>query len=318
MARYNHNTRHWVKDYFTFTKWQRRAIVLFLLIIIGAILLPAYYRWSHPNAAIIAQPIVLQQVDELVAWQANDSSENSAATNEHWREPTRTAASNTATYFQFDPNTATADEWLKLGVKPKTVQTILNYRNKGGKFRKPEDLLKLYGLPKEQAEKLMPYVSIAANTEPGKPLYKKDSFAAKPAYTKNIAQVDINQSDTSAWIALPGIGSKLAARIVNFRDKLGGFYSINQVAETYALPDSTFQKIRPRLTLAAANLKLININTATADVLKTHPYIRWNFANAIVQYRNQHGSFKTVDDLLQIVILDATWLDKVRPYLTVR
>lgn len=317
MARYKHNTRHWVKDYFSFTKWQRRAISLFLLIIIVAILLPVYYRWSYPVTASDAQPIVLQQVNELVAWQAKDSADDFTASNENWREPSRKVATTSATYFPFDPNTATAEEWLKLGVRPKTVQTILNYRNKGGKFKKPEDLLKLYGLPKEQAEKLMPYVNIAAaSTE--KPVYKKDSFAARPPYTKNIAPVDINLSDTTAWIALPGIGSKLAARIVNFREKLGGFYSVNQVAETFALPDSTFQKIRPRLILGSTPVKFININTASAEVLKTHPYIRWNFANAIVQYRTQHGNYASVDDLLRIAIIDAAWLDKVRPYLTVR
>jgi competence ComEA-like helix-hairpin-helix protein len=317
MARYKHDTRHWIKDYFTFSKWQRRAIVLFLIIIIAAVLLPAYYRWANPLEANQAEPIVLKQVEELVAWQGNDSSDDKFIANESWREPTRTKASNTATYFPFDPNTATAEEWLKLGVRPKTVQTILNYRNKGGKFKKPEDLLKLYGLPKEQAAALMPYVTIAP-TETGKPFYKRDSFSARPAYTKNITPVDINQSDTTAWIALPGIGSKLAARIINFREKLGGFYSINQVAETYALPDSTFQKIRPRLILTEANVKKININNTSADELKTHPYIRWNFANAIVQYRNQHGEYQSVDDLLRIAILNATWLDKVRPYLSIR
>jgi competence protein ComEA len=317
MARYKHNTRHWVKDYFTFTKWQRRAVSLFLMLIIVAILLPVYYRWSHPEAASAAQPIVLQQVDELVAWQAKDSVDDYTASNENWREPSRKFTTLSASYFSFDPNTATADDWLKLGVRPKTVQTILNYRNKGGKFKKPEDLLKLYGLPKEQAEKLMPYVNItAASSE--KTLYKKDSFAAKPTYTKNITPVDINLSDTTAWIALPGIGSKLAARIVNFREKLGGFYSINQVAETFALPDSTFQKIRPRLILGSTSVKAININTAGADILKTHPYIRWNFANAIVQYRNQHGNYTSVEELLRIVIIDAAWLDKVRPYLVVK
>lgn len=317
MARYKYNTRHWVKDYFTFTKWQRRAIFLFLIITIVAILLPAYYRWFQPITAKQVQPIVLQQIDELVAWQAKDSTDVYTASNESWREPARTTASEKVTYFPFDPNTATAEEWLKLGVRPKTVQTILNYRNKGGKFRKPEDLLKLYGLPKEQAEKLIPYVNIAA-TSTEKPFFRKDSFASKLAYTKSITPVDINLSDTTAWIALPGIGSKLAARIVNFRDKLGGFYSVNQVAETYALPDSTFQKIRPRLTLGNGSVKAININTASADVLKTHPYIRWNFANAIVQYRSQHGNYTSVDDLLRIVIIDAAWLDKVRPYLAVR
>jgi DNA uptake protein ComE-like DNA-binding protein len=61
--------------------------------------------------------------------------------------------------------------------------------------------------------------------------------------------IDINSADTTSFIALPGIGSKLAARIINFRDKLGGFYSVAQVGETFGLPDSTFQKIKQYLKL---------------------------------------------------------------------
>ena len=103
--------------------------------------------------------------------------------------------------------------------------------------------------------------------------------------------IDINTADTSAFISLPGIGSKLAARIVNFRDKLGGFYSIDQVGETFGLPDSTFQKIKQYLKLENTSIKKININTATVDELKAHPYIKYSVANPIIAYRNEHGPF---------------------------
>jgi competence ComEA-like helix-hairpin-helix protein len=143
----------------------------------------------------------------------------------------------------------------------------------------------------------------------------RDSFANRPARPAPVS-VDVNTADTTAFIALPGIGSKLAARIVNFRDKLGGFYSINQVAETYALPDSTFQKIRSRLVISSGPFRRMNINTATVDELKAHPYIKWNMANAIVQYRNQHGTYRALQDLRNIALVEEQWLDKVLPYFT--
>ncbi|WP_420832406.1 ComEA family DNA-binding protein [Paraflavitalea pollutisoli] len=132
------------------------------------------------------------------------------------------------------------------------------------------------------------------------------------------AIIDINAADTSAFIALWGIGSKLAARIVNFREKLGGFHGVEQVGETYGLPDSTFQAIRSHLQCAAPDLRTININTADADVLDQHPYISRSQAYAIVRYREQHGSYQAVDQLLQITILTPDNLEKMRPYLTVR
>ena len=118
-------------------------------------------------------------------------------------------------------------------------------------------------------------------------------------------------------IALPGIGSKLAQRIITFRDKLGGFYKIEQVAETFALPDSTFQKIKNRLLLANTALKQININTATLDELKSHPYLRYAIANAIVQYRAQHGNFNSISDLKKMALVTDELFTKAAPYLKI-
>ncbi|HET9826396.1 MAG TPA: helix-hairpin-helix domain-containing protein, partial [Chitinophagaceae bacterium] len=128
--------------------------------------------------------------------------------------------------------------------------------------------------------------------------------------------VEINAADTTAFIALPGVGGKLASRIINFRDKLGGFYSVNQVGETYGLPDSTFAKIKPLLKLEDPSVKKFNINTATKDDLKSHPYFRWSLANAIVEYRNQHGNFSSVEDLKKIAVITEEIFRKIKPYCT--
>jgi competence ComEA-like helix-hairpin-helix protein len=117
-------------------------------------------------------------------------------------------------------------------------------------------------------------------------------------------------------IALPGIGSKLANRIVTFRDKLGGFHSVEQVKEVYGIPDSTFKKIKLYLKCEGLGIKRININTADLETLKSHPYIKWNIANAIVSYRQQHGNYASSNDLLRIEIITAEVLQKLAPYLT--
>ena len=228
-------------------------------------------------------------------------------------EPTQNKSFTNGELFRFDPNTLAVEGWQRLGLSERTSKTIEKYRSKGGKFFKPEDLKKIWGLPEGFYDRVKNYIVITSIRENN----SQNDFE-KPTYTKpekKVVVVNINEADTAAFIALPGIGSKLAFRIVNFRVKLGGFYSADQVGETYGLPDSTFQKIKPYLK-SGGSVKKLNINTATKDELKLHPYIKWNLANAIVEYRNQHGSFKSLEELKNIALIDETIFTKLVPYLT--
>jgi DNA uptake protein ComE-like DNA-binding protein len=132
---------------------------------------------------------------------------------------------------------------------------------------------------------------------------------------KRAEPFDINTADTAAFIALPGIGSKLAARIVLFRDKLGGFYDVKQVGEVYGLQDSVFRKISPMLKCDAGHIKKIDINSAEQEALKVHPYIRWQMASALVAYREQHGSFHSVEDIAKLENVDMEAVKKMMPYI---
>src|SRR5690606_13844379 len=155
--------------------------------------------------------------------------------------------------------------------------------------------------------------------------YHKKEFAAPKEFkiktyekrTPAYSVVDINEGDLNSFISLPGIGEKLANRIINFRNKLGGFYSVDQISETYGLPDSTFQKIKSLLVIKESSIKRISINNVTKDELKLHPYIKWNIANAIIEYRNQHGNFVSVEDLKKIILLDDITYSKIQPYLLI-
>mgnify|MGYP001083160526 CR=1 FL=1 len=225
-----------------------------------------------------------------------------------------------ASHFYFDPNTATTGEWMQLGIKEKTALTIQKYVSKGGHFDVPEDISKIWGLSKQDVNRLLPYVRIVPNHKaPGKNNCSAYEQKPYPKWEKKTYQkVDINLADTSIFIALPGIGSGYARRIVNFRERLGGFYAVEQVAETYGLPDSTFQKIKPYLFVTEGNIKKININAATTDELKKHPYIRYQLANVIVNYRLQHGDYKQAEDLKKIMILTDEAYEKIKPYIALQ
>ncbi len=133
---------------------------------------------------------------------------------------------------------------------------------------------------------------------------------------KKIEPFEINQADTSAFIALPMIGSKLAQRIVNFREKLGGFVRVQQVGEVYGVNDTVFTIIKPYLICDASLAKKIRINSADVKTLASHPYIRWQWANAIVNYRSQHAHFKSIRDLEQIHNTDSAALSRLEMYIT--
>ncbi|HEY0610701.1 MAG TPA: helix-hairpin-helix domain-containing protein [Chitinophaga sp.] len=145
--------------------------------------------------------------------------------------------------------------------------------------------------------------------------FHKDTFPARFPVRKPFV-VFINSADSSSWEALPGIGPTLAARLVRFREKLGGFYSIVQVAETYGLPDSTFKKIQAFLRLDSSSLKKLNINQMDEKSLGQHPYIRYKLARLIVQYRSNHGPFSRPEDLYNIPLVDDSIYRKLEKYIS--
>jgi competence protein ComEA len=312
--------RELVRDYLTFSRKEAlgfiiTAIVILLVWFSPALVRPFKSNKTEEDTAWLAAVARLRQSTEKPVSAINET--NDTANFSYEKSHGTTIESYAGRLFYFDPNSASDNDWRQLGLKEKTIHTIQNYLSKGGHFYKSEDLKKIYGLPPAEFSRLAPYIKIKANTEQGKslkPLGIKERFVAN---TSRYELTDVNTADTTMFIALPGIGSKLASRIISFREKLGGFYSVGQIGEVYGLPDSTFEKIRKYLVITNANLRKININTASKDELRSHPYLRWNLANAIVEYRNQHGSFSSLDELKRITVITDDIFNRVKSYLTI-
>lgn len=220
----------------------------------------------------------------------------------------------TITYFTFDPNTATANQWDKLGLSPKQIQVILNYRSKGGKFYKKEDLRKIYSISEKDYNRLESYIIIS--TADDKPKKSFETSAYEKREVKSIARsISINTVDTSELKQLKGIGSVLAARIVKFRDALGGFHSVNQIQEVYGISEETFLSIKDKLIVSTAGIFKLKVNDAQIDLFSKHPYISKKQAQAIINYRQQHGAYANFEALAQNKALDQEFLRKIEPYL---
>lgn len=315
--------REFIKDYLTFTRKERIGVLVILFLIILVALLPeitsrpAKIRSLPIDTAWMAEINKMEIRETKSGYQRNEQDEDENMTAFQYDRKSVYSQSKSVELFYFDPNTVSFEGWQKLGIKEKTIRTIQNYISKGGQFRKAEDLKRIFGFRLEDYNRLAPYIQIK-NVQSIFPneskIENKSSNNFKPRYPV----IDINLADTTEFIALPGIGSRLAARIVNYREKLGGFYSIDQISETYALPDSTFQKIKQFLKLETAHLRKININTVTVDELKTHPYLKWSLANPIISYRNEHGAFTSLEDLKKIAVVTDEVYNKILPYLVLQ
>jgi len=234
----------------------------------------------------------------------------------------------------FDPNTASDQVLLSLGFTERNLRTLRNYLSRGGRFRSAGDIHRLYGLDPSLASRLEPWVRIRdprpayprLYTGPARPYAGPKAYPRPPDMNQPQGQepwrkpypiriLDLNQADTSDLIDLPGIGSRLAARIVQFRERCGGFHSVEQLAEVYGIRDSVFRMLKPRLRVTSATIRLLRINALDADSLALHPYLSRTEARAIVRYRQQHGPYAQPGDLLKIDILTPDLLQKLLPYL---
>lgn len=294
-----------LKNYLTFTRKERTAVLVLLGLIGGLMVAPQFYS---PELAPPKDTRLLQQyLDSAQTTKADKLIAVGEATTE-----TEIEKSPVALFF-FDPNTLVPADWLRLGIPEKTVRTIVNYRNKGGQFRLPEDLRKIWGLRKADADRLVPYIRIKSPMN--------DAYAShfslpargkKGAVQKQV--IDVNTATAAEWETLPGIGKVLANRLIRYREKLGGFTSLEQVKKTYGISDSVFTLIQPLLRLQpemVSGNRSLDLNTATVSQLTAVAGIPEAIAKAIVVYRKEYGPFQQITDLKKLVLISDTLFQRV-------
>ncbi len=206
----------------------------------------------------------------------------------------------------FDPNTVELKDLEAMGIRPSIARGIVNSRKSGFIYRNKEDLLKIYAMDEVTFEKLKPFIKLEKQKVETKSLKKGSETIIDP--------VDINRATVESLSRLPGIGKYYSRLILNWRDKLGGFHRIEQIASTYHLPDSIFSKIAVYITFDTPPNR-IDINKADSEILAKHFFIRAKEAKIIVAYRDNHGPYQTVEDLLKTGSIDRDWLEKAGPYL---
>lgn len=293
--------RSWVRAFFGFSRNETNAFLILLpALFVIVFLIPSYQAYfARQKKDYLREHHVL---DSLIAtWKQQEQKDSLTTIPIH--------------HFAFNPNTATKEELIRLGFTPFMAGRLENYRNKGGKFIIKSDVLKLYGMDTVLYSNLYSWIQLPVE-RPIKQFEekKKTETAHNPVKEK----FDLNLADTSQLISIYGIGSKLSLRIIKYRDRLGGFITYAQLNEVYGLDSVVINQLKKK-TFVADHFKpkTLELNSVTEKELAMHPYIKYPVAKAITAYRFQHGSFKSIDELSEIAIIDPPTLEKIKPYLSI-
>ncbi|MDD2797941.1 MAG: helix-hairpin-helix domain-containing protein [Bacteroidales bacterium] len=282
------------KEYFSHTKGERQAaIVLFILIILAS---SALIYLSNNEPIVIDKKALDQfqkEVKEFESSQKKISKNHSIFTKYPKYQPIVTSL------FPFDPNKADSITFLRLGLKPFMAKAILNYRKKGGRYRKPSDFSKVPYINKNLLNSLLPYIRIDESL-----FAKRDTFPQKnipyqkqEKYAEGII-LDLATADTTELKKIPGIASGTALSIINYRTRLGGYYSVEQLRELKTINEEQFQKISKFLQIKTLTFSRISVNKSGLDRLRSHPYLNFYQAKAIVELRKKKGAISNMEELL--------------------
>lgn len=248
----------------------------------------------------------------------------------------------------FDPNALSALDWQRRGVPADVARRLVSYGRKAGGYRYREQLERIHGLDPQLLARLTPYLQLPSRQEryatdrPARRPYSETPAlptalaaastaqpeaatapaAARPGFVRKprvVQAFDLNTADTTTLMQLRGIGRKRAARILETREKLGGFISTAQLADVWGLDPELIDSVA-RYAHVAPDFqpKPLPINSATPEELRTHPYLGYRLARVVVAFREQHGPFTRVEDLRQIKILDDATYQKLLPYVALR
>jgi competence ComEA-like helix-hairpin-helix protein len=275
-----------------FNRREKRGSLILLLLVLALLVLPKFFRYQ-------ADPLHVSLTEEEIEFKAafeKKKQEKKAKTKFHYKE-NKKDYQRPLPKAPFDPDTMSMAAWQNLGLSERQSEVLISYRNRIGGFYNINQLYDAYVLDSSRVNEWQPFL-----------VFNKK----KPVEQK----LEINSATREDFMALKGIGEKLSERIITFRDKLGGFASVDQISEVYGLSPETFQAIKPKLKVDLSKIKKLNVNALDMKTLAQHPYISYNLAKLIVNYREQHGPYQKLEDLLNSKGIEPDDVKKIEAYVT--
>jgi competence protein ComEA len=299
-----------VKDLFALHSAERRGFLVLMALLVFASLAVWYVKFVHRPPEVDLSELD-RSMQEWVALQAQARQDSVPAS-----EP-----------FPFDPNTIERADWLALGLTDRQVDGLERFMAKGGRFLTKKDLARMYSIRPDQYARLEPFIllpdSLPRRTNyrerKGGGIVERREAAAPAAPVRNIppVKVEVNTADSATLVALRGIGPTFARGIIKYRDRLGGFVSLDQLTEVYVLRDKpdAIARLKELLTVDPAHVRRIAINSCTVDELAHHPYMSWKLARPLIAYRGQHGPFTELEGIKECAVITDSLYQRLAPYL---
>ncbi len=287
-----------LRKWFSFSKGERVAIItilaLILLLILACVFRPSRMSLTDESLHNLDSLLALRQT--AIELQQQQQAE----------KPQEVAELHP---FPFNPNTLTEEEWLQMGLTDRQVRNIMNYKAKGGKFYSKNDLGKLYTISEEEFAQLEPFIVLpevsrgkdTKSTSQSGVSTGSTTAATAPAEKKAVPIVDLNTVDSTTLVELPQIGPYTAGRIIEFREKLGGFVDKEQLRDVKGMDDARFAAIQPYINVGVVEIRKVDVNRADFKTLVHHPYLNYEQVKRIVNQREKRGMIKNWAQLEELI-----------------
>jgi DNA uptake protein ComE-like DNA-binding protein len=317
------------QDFFSVDSKQAQGLIFLMILLVVLIFTPLGYRWLSKTLISLEDSTDAMRLESYFHQLQAVSPSDQVAADVPGLEIIPALC---------DPNVASTAELTAIGMPVWLASRLINYRAAGGQFYEKADMMRLYGMTEEMYANIEPWLHFPKrkNVDPasfGKS--EKSNSSAPIPISGGLAstteeevpklenqvpnaslRIELNRADSLELQQLRGIGPVLSARIITFRERLGGFYTLDQLREVYGLRAEVIDAILPYLYLDDTSFEpKLQVNTQDLEAIAAHPYLSFRDARAIVNYRRQHGPFGSTDDLRKIIALPDTTLLKIIPYL---
>lgn len=307
-----------VKEFFTWSKGERRAVlllsILLLMLFSGDIFFNRINPFGtdsiHPDTLLLYKKLLLELEEDVTILHPEKKQKVNQKVFIEKNEKSKLKV--------FDPNNLDTQGWMSLGFTEKQAKSLLKYKASLGAFKSKEDVSNSYVVSEKKFEELKDFIQISKviNESEIKEKQKFEDFNKEEAQTEKL-YLDLNSADSMQLLTLKGIGPFYAGKIIQYRKELGFYVKKEQLLEIWNFDPIKLGEIENNIWVDTTYILKVSINIDSSAVLKKHPYINWNIANAIVNYRKQHGQFTSIEALKKIVLINDSLFLKLQPYILI-
>ena len=276
---------------------KKRSGILLLVIILSACWI--FYFWT------IQKENSLESIDDIAIYQARIDSLKEIKT-----------LKSTPKIYSFNPNFTTDYKGYTLGLSTQELDKLFSFRKEGKWINSSEDFQKVTGVSDSLLAAISPYFKFPDWVNNPKMTIKKESYNAFKSFND---QKDLNKATFENLISLPEMTEESARLILAYRKKIGGFIEDNQLYDIYNVKRNQVIEVKKEFTVKSKPvIVLINVNKANASDLATVPFLTFDIARSIIDYRILNEEIKNLDELLKIEGITPYKLDRIKLYLSTR